>query len=83
MWKRVPAIIVCLVVGSMVLGMIALLANATQQPSPYTDEGYNAGKVGIPAEGNPYPHTDRMEGKHVEWQKGWQKGYLERKELTK
>ena len=47
----------------------------------YYQEGYDAARIGIPAEACPYSsyrHTYRFEMmKHEQWMRGWQKGFKE------
>lgn len=77
-------VVLCLVGFAAVVGLAvdAAVNGPRDYYAQYEQEGYEAGRQGVPAEGCPYRPGDDgpLETQYTRWKKGWQRGYLERRE---
>ncbi len=90
MGKYLDGQVICVGVATLLLfgGMVLvpwIIEQDRQDSERIQQDGYEAGKAGLPVESNPYYGSMTMggSGRERDWKEGWCKGYLERQREQK
>lgn len=79
-WTGLAVVSVLTIFGAGVVPWVVERSRADRDAR--VQDGYEAGKAGIPVESSPYGSANTMgdTGRDQDWKAGWRKGYLERQQ---